>query len=184
MTSMLEKWFHRRFRVCHVCEASLTSRGFSSSASPLRLFAQHFNQRGLSLSSHLQLFPWSSRATASCLASFTSPVKPPPLAPVLLPHTLPTPFLFRYLTFPILRTLRHPHNYALRVPWLEKRGTRPTFILALLVDTRPTSELMFLMSLSLVCPLHFFLFARSVLSIVVSHAASMSRVSDWFLAYR
>lgn len=34
-----------------------------------------------------------------------------------------------YLTSPILRTLRHPHNYALRVPWLEKRIPQLTFTL-------------------------------------------------------
>lgn len=50
--------------------------------------------------------------------------------------TLPSCFSFApvlplccYLTFPILRTLRHPHNYALRVPWLEKRIPQLTFTL-------------------------------------------------------
>lgn len=38
--------------------------------------------------------------------------------------------LSRYLTSPILRTLRHPHNYALRVLWLEKRIPQLTFILS------------------------------------------------------
>lgn len=38
--------------------------------------------------------------------------------------------LSRYLTSPILRTLRHPHNYALRVPWLEKRIPQLTFTLS------------------------------------------------------
>lgn len=46
------------------------------------------------------------------------------------PSTTPVLPLSRYLTSPILRTLRHPHNYALRVPWLEKRIPQLTFTLS------------------------------------------------------
>jgi len=62
-----------------------------------------------------------------------------------------------YLTSPILRTLRHPYNYALRVPWLEKHIPQLTFTLLADGKQHPSSLPLVahvLRSFSLLSPLY------------------------------
>lgn len=93
-------------------------RVFPVSTSPFRLFVYRsaiVAEWPRLLSRFLSRFLSRLRRASSTLSSCFS------FTPVLP--------LCCYLTSPILRTLRHPHNYALRVPWLEKRIPQLTFTL-------------------------------------------------------
>lgn len=105
-------WFYCRFRMPREYWGGLMSRSPASSPCRHHLFVCSSTAR---LSSPNDLgFSLASGAPPPLSSCFS-------FAPVLP--------LCCYLTSPILRTLRQPHNYALRVPWLEKRIPQLTFTL-------------------------------------------------------